>query len=63
MNEVSQIGSTAYDQIVIAVMDDGAASEIRKELEEQGIASDKMIWLKPYQQRNWLTEWYVTGIG
>ncbi len=63
VRESADIGSVLYDQIVIAVMDEETALEIRRELEGQGIAPEKIIWLKPYQQRNWLTEWYVKGIG
>lgn len=63
VRESADIGSVLYDQIVIAVMDGKVASEIRRDLEGQGIAPEKIIWLKPYQQRNWLTEWHVKGIG
>lgn len=63
VQDVSVITRAEYDQVVIAVMDRDVASGIRRELEEQGIAPEKIIWLPVFQSPFQLAEWKSQGIG
>ncbi len=63
VQDVSVVTRAEYDQVVIAVMDRDVASGIRRELEEQGIAPEKIIWLPVFQSPYQLAEWKSQGIG
>lgn len=60
--DVSEVVSVPYDQIVIAVMDKALAAVIREELQEMGIAEEKIIWLQPYSSPH-QSEWKREEIG
>lgn len=63
VHSVSEIGEAAYDQIVIAVMDQELADVIRGELEQMGVNKESIIWLKPCGYPNPTVEWKSKGIG
>lgn len=63
VQDISEINCISDLQIVIAVMAEGMASEIRRELEDAGVSPDRMIWVKPYHYPNAFVEWKTENIG
>lgn len=63
VQDISAIFTASYDQIVIAVVDKELASAIRKELQQQGITEEKLVWLQPQRYPNMMAEWKSKGIG
>lgn len=61
--DVSQICRRSDGQIVIAVMSEGVAMEIQRELEEIGIQKERMVWIQPYSYPNPQVRWKVEKIG
>lgn len=50
-------------QVVIAVMVEAVADEIRKELEQFGILADRIIWLESYPYPDAIVRWRSEKIG
>ena len=63
MQEVSEIKTVFYDQLVIAVMDKKLAESIRKELEAAGVCKEKLLWIQPPVDFYPMAQWETEGIG
>lgn len=63
VRKVSEIEKVSYDQIVIAVIDKGVASEIMEDLQAMGIVREKIIWLPCPGSLAVKGEWKSEGIG
>lgn len=63
VQDIAALFTVDFDQIVIAVADKELASAIRKELQQEGIAEEKLVWLRPYGYPNMTAEWKSEGIG
>lgn len=50
-------------QVVIAVMAEAVADEIRKELEQLGILTDRIIWVESYPYPDAIVRWRSEKIG
>lgn len=61
--DVSRICGQSDEQIVIAVMSENTAMEIRSELEKDGIERERIVWIRPYQYPNPQVRWKVEKIG
>lgn len=57
------IKKTSDEQIVIAVMEEDLANEIARELEEMGVSSERLLWLRPYDYPNVFITWKTDRIG
>ncbi len=63
VQEVSEIKTVFYDQLVIAVMDKKLAESIRKELEAAGVCKEKLLWIQPPVDFYPMAQWKTEGIG
>lgn len=53
VDTVESIATAAYDQVVIAVMNQDMAEEIAKELIDRGVPKDKLFWRSTYLWTDW----------
>ena len=63
VQDISEIKTASYDQLVIAVMDEKLADSIREELEAEGVCREKILWLRPPSDFYQMAQWKVEGIG
>lgn len=63
IQNVSEIYKTEKEQIVIAVVDQEVGEEIRSELEQMGVAGERIMWIHPYNCPNPFIRWKSERIG
>ena len=63
VQDISEIKTASYDQLVIAVMDGELAENIREELEAEGVRKEKILWMQPPSDFYQMAQWKVEGIG
>lgn len=61
--DVSEITGELDAQIVIAVMAENMADEIRKELRQMGVCEKRLMWIQPYMYPISFVKWKLEKIG
>ena len=57
VESVEQMGKWEFDQVVIAVLNEKVAEEIRYELKQKGISKEKIFWVPVYYYKNAAVSW------
>ena len=57
IESVEGIEEWEFDQVIIAVLNEGLAEEIRFELKQKGIPEEKIFWVPVYFYRNVSVSW------
>lgn len=63
VQDISEIKTVFYDQLVIAVMDEKVADSIRKELEAEGVCKENILWMQSPADFYQMAQWRTEGIG
>lgn len=61
--DISQISAVPDVQIVIAVMEESVADEIRNELRQMGVCEERLMWIQPYMYPISFVKWKLEKIG